>query len=155
MQHEKVMGIPSELVQQRSRGKTKFIIGGLVIVLAVVYLIYTGVQSSAAYFLTVDELYAQQSVMTGKQVRVSGMVDAATIDYNNKDLTLKFDVIGENGTNLPVVFIGPKPDQMREGAQAIVEGTFDGNIFTAKTLLLKCPSRYDDTIEEVTVNSTQ
>ncbi len=153
MQSEKVMGIPSELVQQRSRGKTKFIVGGLVIALAVVYLIYTGVQSTAAYFLTVDELYAQQSAMMGKQVRVSGMVDATTINYDNKTLTLNFEIMGENGQNLPITFNGPMPDQMREGAEAIVEGTFDGNIFTAKTLLLKCPSRYDDTIEEVTVNS--
>ncbi len=153
MQSDKVMGIPSEMAKNRSRGKTKFIIGGLVIALAVVYLIYTGVQSSAAYYLTVDELYAKQTAMMDKQVRVSGMVDAATIDYNHQDLILKFDIMGENGQNLPIVFKGPQPDQMREGAEAIVEGKFDGSVFNAKTLLLKCPSRYDDKIEQVKVNS--
>lgn len=153
MQNEKVMGIPSELTKSQTRGKTKFIIGGLVIALAVVYLIYTGVQSSAAYYLTVDELYAKQSAMMDKQVRVSGMVDATTIDYNNKDLILKFNIMGDGEQQLPIVFNGPQPDQMREGAEAIVEGTFDGNVFAAKTLLLKCPSRYDDSIEQVTVNS--
>jgi len=153
MQSEKVMGIPSEMAKSRTRGKTKFIIGGLVIAVAIVYLIYTGVQSSAAYYLTVDELYAKQSAMMGKQVRVSGLVDPETINYNHQDLILKFSIMGENGQRLPIVFNGPQPDQMREGAEAIVEGKFDGSIFEAKTLLLKCPSRYDDSIEEVTVNS--
>jgi cytochrome c-type biogenesis protein CcmE len=43
-----------------------------------------------------------------------------------------------------VVFNGPKPDQMRHDAEAIVEGKFDGNEFTAQELLLKCPSRYEE-----------
>lgn len=151
MQSDKVMGIPNENIQAKANKKTKFIAGGIVIVLAVVYLIYTGIQSSAAYYFTVDELY-QRTDMIGRQVRVSGFVDATTIDYDHKDLILKFDVMGENSQNLPVIFHGPQPDQMREGAEAIVEGTFDGSVFNAKTLLLKCPSRYDDTIEEVKVN---
>ncbi len=153
MQSEKAMGIPTEMTRSRTRGKTKFIVGGLVIVVAIAYLIYTGIQSSAAYYLTVDELYARQSEMMGRQVRVSGLVDPTTINYDHQNLILKFEIMGENGQNLPIVFNGPQPDQMREGAEAIVEGKFDGSMFEAKTLLLKCPSRYDDTIEEVTVNS--
>ena len=38
---------------------SKFIVGGVAIALAIVYLIFTGIQSSATYFLTVDELYAK------------------------------------------------------------------------------------------------
>ncbi len=153
MQSEKVMNIPNEVTKSRAQGKAKFIIGGLVIAVAVAYLIFTGIQSSAAYYLTVDELYAKQSAMINKQVRVSGMVDTSTIDYNHQDLILKFNILGEDGKSLPIVFNGPQPDQMTEGAEAIVEGKFDGSVFNAQTLLLKCPSRYDDTVEEVTINS--
>jgi cytochrome c-type biogenesis protein CcmE len=43
---------------------------------------------------------------------------------------------------------------MREGAEAILEGKYDGEIFTAQSLLLKCPSRYEEgTIEEVEVEA--
>jgi len=153
MQSEKVMGIPNEMAKSRTQGKAKFIIGGLVIAVAVAYLIFTGIQSSAAYYLTVDELYAKQAAMMNKQVRVSGKVDINTVDYNHQDLILKFNILGENGKSLPIVFNGPQPDQMTEGAEAIVEGKFDGSVFHAKTLLLKCPSRYDDSVEEVTINS--
>ena len=55
-----------------------------------------------------------------------------------------------------VVFNGPKPDQMREGAEAILEGKYDGEVFQAQSLLLKCPSRYEEgTVEEVQVEAVR
>jgi cytochrome c-type biogenesis protein CcmE len=141
---------------QSTNKKIKFVVGGVVIALAVVYLIFTGIQSTSAYFLTVEELYARGDTMYGRTVRVSGMVDEATIDFNNRDLILNFDVVSDNGERLSVVFNGPKPDQMREGADAILEGKYDGNTFTAQSLLLKCPSRYEeDGIEEVQVEAVR
>lgn len=147
--------VPSVQIAERAANKkTKFIVGGVVIALAIAYLIYAGVQSSAAYFLTVDELYAKGTAIENQTVRVSGKVDAATIDFNNRDLLLAFDVTSETGQRLHVVFNGPKPDQMREGAEAIVEGKYDGQAFTAQSLLLKCPSRYEENgIEEVQVEA--
>ncbi len=136
--------------------KIKFIVGGVIIALAIIYLIYAGVQSSAAYFLTVDELYAKGVVMENRTVRVSGKVDAATINFNNRDLILAFDVMSETGQRMHVVFNGPKPDQMREGAEAIIEGKYDGQAFMAQSLLLKCPSRYEEQgIEEVQVEAVR
>jgi cytochrome c-type biogenesis protein CcmE len=136
--------------------KTKFIIGGVIIALAIVFLIYTGVQSTAAYFYTIDELYAKGVGVENQTVRVSGKVDAATIEFNNRDLLLTFDVTSETGQHMQVIFNGPKPDQMREGAEAIVEGKYDGQAFTAQNLLLKCPSRYEENgIEEVQVEAVR
>lgn len=155
MNKQDVLGIPAELETAKS-GKTKFMIGGVVIVLAILYLIYTGIQSSAAYFLTIDELQSQAVAYEDRQVRVSGMVDETSIDYQSSELILRFEIMGENGERLPVVFNGPKPDQMREGAEAIVEGTFDGQEFAAQNLMLKCPSRYEDgTMEEVSVEAVR
>ena len=149
--------IPSVQVAGRvANKKIKFIVGGVIIALAILYLIYTGVQSSAAYFLTVDELYAKGPAMENRTVRVSGKVDATTIDFNNRDLILNFDVVSDKGTKMHVVFNGPKPDQMREEAEAIMEGKYNGNTFQAQTLLLKCPSRYQEgTIEQVQVKAVK
>lgn len=156
MQNEEVLTIPTEMSQTQANKKTKFIVGGVVIALAVIYLIYTGVQSSSAYFLTIDELVAKGVAMENRQVRVSGMVDAETIDFNNKELILAFNITSETGMPMHVVFNGPQPDQMREGAEAIVEGKFDGSTFQAQTLLLKCPSKYEEgTIEEIQVEAVR
>ncbi|MEW5960351.1 MAG: cytochrome c maturation protein CcmE [Chloroflexota bacterium] len=149
--------VPRVQIAERSANKKiKFIIGGGIIALAIVYLIYNGFQSNAAYFLTVDELHSKGESVYNQTVRVSGNVDAATIDFNNRDLILAFDVTSDNGERMHVVFNGPQPDQMREGAQAILEGKYDGQIFTAKTLMLKCPSRYEEgTIEEIQVEAVR
>lgn len=147
--------VPFVQVDQRVIKKnTKFIVGGITVVLAIVYLIYSGIAGNAAYFLTVDELYAKGAAIENRTVRVAGKVDAETISFNNRDLILTFDVTCETGQRLPVVFNGPKPDQMRDGADAIIEGKYDGEIFLAQSLLLKCPSRYEeDAIEEVQVKA--
>jgi cytochrome c-type biogenesis protein CcmE len=149
--------VPSVKVSgQKANKKLKFVVGGVVIALAVIYLIYTGVQSTAAYFLTVDELYAKGVAMHDRTIRVSGKVDEDSIDFNNRDLLLAFDVTSETGERMHVVFNGPKPDQMRQGADAILEGKYNGETFTAQSLLLKCPSRYEEgTIEEVQVEAVR
>ena len=147
--------VPSVKVAGKSANKKiKFIVGGVMVFLAVLYLIYAGFSSNSTYFLTVDELYAKGDSILDRNVRVAGKVDAETIDFDNRDLILAFDVTSESGERLHVVFNGPKPDQMREGAEAILEGKYDGQSFEAQSLLLKCPSRYEeDGIEEVQVEA--
>jgi len=150
--------VPSVQVAGRSANKkVKFIVGGVAIALAIVYLIYTGIQSTSAYFLTVDEFYAKGEAIHNRTVRVSGKVDEASIDFNNRELILAFEVTSEEtGQRMPVVFNGPKPDQMRHDADAILEGKYNGEVFNAQSLLLKCPSRYEEgVIEEVQVDAVR
>ena len=148
--------MPSVTVSRPANKKIKFIVGGVVIALAIVYLIITGIQSTAAYFLTIDELYAKGVALENRTVRVAGAVDEETIDFNNRDLIINFDVTSETGQRMHVVFNGPKPDQMRHGADAIIEGQYDGEVFVADTLLLKCPSRYEEgVIEEIQVEAVR
>jgi hypothetical protein len=45
---------------------------------------------------------------------------------------------------------------MRHEAEAILEGKYDGQVFTTQMLMLKCPSRYEEgTIEEVQVEAVR
>ncbi|MBU2609812.1 MAG: cytochrome c maturation protein CcmE, partial [Chloroflexi bacterium] len=63
-------------------GRAKFIVGGLLILAAVVYLIASSTSASAEYFLTVDELHAKGSSVIGRNLRVSGAVVGDTIQYD-------------------------------------------------------------------------
>jgi len=47
--------------KNRKRGSLKFILGGGLILVAIVYLIFSSTQASAEYFMTVDELKAKGS----------------------------------------------------------------------------------------------
>jgi cytochrome c-type biogenesis protein CcmE len=153
--------------------RIKFILGGVLILAAVVYLIVSSTQANAQYFVTVDELKAKGARMVGKNVRISGAVMGDTIQYDPQSLTLKFTVAQVSGDNaeiekqgglaevlhqavidpdrqhLEVVYVGPKPDLMRNEAQAIMTGKFgEDGIFYADELLLKCPTRYEQAVPD-------
>lgn len=152
-------------------GRSKFIIGGLLILAAVVYLIYSSTAASAEYFMTVDELKSKGSTVVGKNLRVSGAVVGDTIQYDPQTLTLSFDVAHVPGDNkqvdaegglavvlhqavidpsrarVKVVYSGPKPDLLKNEAQAIMTGHLDADgVFHADELLLKCPTKYQEAV---------
>lgn len=153
--------------------RNKFLFGGLLILAAVVYLIASSTQASAEYFMTIDELNEKGQKVAGKSLRVSGAIIGDSIQYDPQTLTLRFTVAHVPGDNaeleaqgglaealhqavidpgrsrMQVVYIGPRPDLMRDEAQAIMTGTLgpDG-VFQADELLLKCPTRYEEAVPE-------
>jgi cytochrome c-type biogenesis protein CcmE len=154
-------------------GRTKFLIGGGVILLAAVYLIVTSTMAGAQYFFTVDELIGRGEAAFGTPSRISGAVVPDTISYDAQTLELRFTIahmpaeqalLEEDGglaealfaaahdpnrTHLEVVYFGPMPDLLQPEAQAIVTGELgEDGIFYADELLLKCPTRYDEVAPE-------
>ncbi len=149
--------IPIDLGTGRTANKNlKFLIGGGLVIALVVTLIVQATMSTGAYYLTVTELNAQQATLVGERVRVSGAVVADSEDWNAQEVTLRFAIHDESGAQLPIVFYGPRPDNFQRAAEAIVEGQLlaDGS-FKADTLLLKCPSRYEEDPEEIFVQSSR
>lgn len=153
--------------------RLKFLIGGLLIVAAVIYLIITSTQASAQYFMTVAELEEKGTQVVGRDLRVSGAVIGDSIQYDPQTLTLRFTVAHVPGDNkeieaqgglaavlhaavtdpsrprLQVVYQGVKPDLLRNEAQAIMTGKLgDDGVFYAEELLLKCPTKYEEALPE-------
>lgn len=153
--------------------RIKFLVGGLMILAAVVYLIVTATQANAQFFMTVDELKSKSVGMVDKNVRASGAIIGDTIAYDPKTLTLKFTVanvtadnaeiekagglavvlhqavIDSSRSRLQVVYQGPKPDLLRNEAQAIMTGHLGADgIFYADELLLKCPTKYQQAVPD-------
>ena len=124
------------------RVKRKFLIGGVIIFLALGYLGYMGFQSSASYYYTVSELMQQGNSAYGENLRVNGQVVPGSISEESGGRVLKFDII-EAGVNLPVVFQGVVPDTFKVGSEVVVEGNLDSSgVFQANSIMAKCPSRY-------------
>jgi cytochrome c-type biogenesis protein CcmE len=156
-------------------GRKKFVIGGTLILAAVIYLIVSSTQANAEYFMTIDELKAQSQSVVGKNMRISGAVVGDTIQYDPHTLTLSFEVanvtadnneveaqgglaavlhaavIDPNRSRIKIVYTGPKPDLLKNEAQAIMTGQLgtDG-VFHADELLLKCPSKYQEAVPQQT-----
>jgi len=159
--------------QTSSGSRTKFFVGGFLIIAAVVYLIASSTQASAQYFLTVNEVYAKGSEIADRDLRLSGAVVGDTIQYEVDTLTLSFEIAHIPGDNadidaegglaavlnkavndpaskrLSVVYVGPKPDLLQNEAQAIMTGRLgEDGTFYADELLLKCPTKYEDAVPE-------
>lgn len=117
--------------------------GGLVIALAVGYLVISSLRSPSVYALTISELKARSAVLYAQQVRVGGTVDGNSIVWDASTFTLQFNLV-DGEEVLPVIYKGSRPDMFRDGAQALVEGRYqlDG-VFEAHKLLLKCPTKYE------------
>src|SRR4030042_1856612 len=79
--------------------RTKFLMGGVLILSAVAYLIISSTQANAQYFLTVDEILAQGASMAGRNIRISGAVLGDTIQYDSKTLDLRFTIAHVPGDN--------------------------------------------------------
>ena len=125
--------------------KKKFIIGGLVVFIALGFLGYTGFQGAATYYYTVAELGQLDSAIYGENVRVNGVVAPDSVVREAQGTLMKFTIIDSNGVqSLPVVFKGVAPDTFKVGADVVVEGYLaPEGIFQASTILAKCPSRYE------------
>jgi cytochrome c-type biogenesis protein CcmE len=151
----------------------KFILGGLLILAAVVYLIASSTQASKEYFMTINEVKAEGAGVVGKSLRLSGAVIGDTITYDADTLTLTFMVAHVPGDNadiesqgglavvlkdavndpsrerIKVIYNGPKPDLLRNEAQAIMTGKMgEDGVFHADELLLKCPTKYEEAVPE-------
>ncbi len=121
--------------------RRKYLIGGAIILAAVIYLLSTAARGATTYYLTVGELLAQGP--SSRLVRVSGEVVEGTIDWSPRELHLVFEIADASG-RMPAIYYGPRPDMFRDEAQVVLEGryTADGT-FIAQKILLKCPSKYE------------
>ena len=122
--------------------KRKFLIGGIIVVLAIAYLGYTGFQSSASYYYTVSEAVGQGSSIYGQALRINGNVVGDSVKTDVGSLTLRFDVT-EGGKSIPVFYRGATPDNFKADAELVIEGKLDpSGVLQADNILTKCPSKY-------------
>jgi cytochrome c-type biogenesis protein CcmE len=132
------------------KSNRKVLIAILILLSSVGFLIYRGLADTSVYYMTVGELKTSvlgQQLGTNEAVRVGGLIIDGSIDYNQRDLILRFSLKDENNPKetIDAVYNGAKPDAFEPEIEALLEGTYDRakNLFQADTLLVKCPSKYE------------
>ncbi len=132
------------------KSNRKILIAILVLLGSVGFLIYRGLAETSVYYMTVSELRTSPlglQVTPDQAVRVGGLVVDSTIDYNQSDLMLRFAIKDESDPQqtITALYSGAKPDAFEPEIETLLEGTYDraNNLFTADTLLVKCPSKYE------------
>jgi len=130
--------------------KPKYLLGGALLFMAIAIVIIQGFASGDQYFLTVSQLRTKGPEFVNQSLRVSGTVIGDSIQFDAQTLHLEFDIVDSveqisAQSPLRIVYEGPRPELLQEHAQAIVEGRLsDDGTFVADSLLLKCPTRYEE-----------
>jgi cytochrome c-type biogenesis protein CcmE len=119
-----------------------------IVVLALGFLIYTGLSDNMVYYYHVDEYLAKASLLNGEKVKVNGKVALGTIEKDQMDY--RFIIHGSERNRLNVFYHGVVPDTFKDGSDVVVEGTYDPNqrIFHASTLMAKCPTKYEPQLKK-------
>ena len=55
-----------------------------------------------------------------------------------------FYMFDEQGVERKVIYFNAKPQDFEKSEKVVIIGSMKGDTFVAKSLLLKCPSKYND-----------
>jgi cytochrome c-type biogenesis protein CcmE len=126
--------------------RLKFIVVGAFILGAISYLMFSGISDSMVYYYTVSEALDMEQELSSRGIRVSGYVQAGSIQKDNSQSQVEFLVFEkESDQTLPVIYQGIIPDTFKDNAEVLVEGMYrsEEGRFHANVLLAKCPSKYE------------
>lgn len=121
----------------------KFIIGGAIVLIAALGLLYFGAKSFImTYYYNVNDFLAKESTLSGQTVRVSGIVEEGAA---NQGMTWNFTLKDvSSGATLAVTYSGAVPNTFQVGQQIVVEGKYDAasGVFQGTSMTVKCASKY-------------
>jgi len=130
----------------KSRFFIKQVVGLMIIGISIIYLI-SAIQSSWAYYISVDEYCTDQDVQAHK-ARVGGVVAKDSVDIDLEQVRLTFVLAGQS-TSMPVAYYDVIPDNFAEDREVLVEGLLDAEgVFQADKLITKCESKYQAKVRE-------
>ena len=129
--------------------RTKFLIGGLLVLASASYLMASSIGETGMYYLTPNELAARidkDPSFRETGVKIGARVVSGTIEREPGGRLVLFVMPDSSGQHsYPVVYRGIAPDTFTDGVDVVVEGRLSADgTFEATTLLAKCASRYEN-----------
>ncbi len=119
--------------------KSKYIFGGVIIVLFLAIMGYLFTQSNIKY----EDNFAVVKT-TDKTVKATGSwVKAKSYEMNREQNTFSFYMSDANGNEMKVVYEGAMPNNFETATSVVVTGSYRNGYFHAKDILTKCPSKYE------------
>ncbi len=129
----------------RSKGAIKYLVGGLIILGAIVYIFTSSIQQNLTFFITPSEYLQDEAKYAGRTVRLGGVVEPGSVKFNRDNLQLSF-VVSDGTVKFPVKHSGTPPDLFKEGMGVTIEGKFQGSgqsaVFQGTQLLVKHSEEY-------------
>jgi cytochrome c-type biogenesis protein CcmE len=131
---------PEQRRQQRRLGAV-----GLVIVVAIGFLVFKGITSAIVFFKTANEAVAQRATLGNSTFQLEGMVLPGTVrTLNARAGTRVLFVVESGGVKVAVTNTGAPPQLFQPGIPVIVVGHFVGSSdrFASDQILVKHSNSY-------------
>lgn len=129
----------------KKKSRSPYIAALVLFLVGIGYIVISGISENSVYFLDVSEALAMPADEL-KAARLFGTVKDSEIYNEGQGVAVRFMLEDQSNKQqiLPVVYKGSVPDTFKDGAEVIIEGGFttSGEHFAAKTLMTKCPSKY-------------
>ena len=128
--------------------KAKYIIGGIIIVLFLVW------GTSAFLKTTLRYVSIEEARRSERTVQVLGKIDFYEVNYNTEDSRLEFAIYDpeaedkQSAQRMKVIYYGVVPGNFEQATSVVLKGKSEGETFVAEQMLVKCPSKYQGEGEE-------
>ncbi len=87
-----------------------------------------------------------QAAETGQRAHVVGTwAKDQPVAYNRDRNVFSFSMLDDQGVLRRVEYANPKPANFEDAEKLVVDGYASGDVFVAEHILVKCPSKYNDT----------
>jgi len=131
----------------KTKTMAKLFTGIVVIGGGIGYFMYQTMQSSWAYYYSVDEFSATSPTAQEYSFRLAGRVKPDSVERDLENVTLRFTLAGAE-TELAVQYQGVVPDNFVENREVVVEGRLGAaGVFHADKLMTRCESKYQAKVE--------
>ncbi|MBW1740396.1 MAG: cytochrome c maturation protein CcmE [Deltaproteobacteria bacterium] len=123
--------------------KKSYIIGAIIIVLAMVMAMYS-FKSTLTSYVSVSEAKVSKC-----PVQVAGIVVKGSKRYDLKSNSLFFTLREDSGDEMVVQYDGPRPANLDDVTKIVAIGQYEPKkqVFAARELLVKCPTKYEGRVK--------
>lgn len=118
--------------------RIKYVIGVLVVAGAIVFGALS-FQGTVTPYVDFNEARA-----SGRRCQVMGDIVHESTSYEASSQRLLFTIVDESGDPLEVAYEGIMPGNFEQATQVVAKGTYEDHRFAADELLVKCPSKYQE-----------
>lgn len=118
--------------------KLKIVIGGIIIIAAVVFGALSFVESNVEY------MNFDRAISVKKKVQVKGVwIKEKESAFNANTRQFTFYMKDDSGIEQKVIFSGARPNNFEIADAIVVKGKYENGTFHASEILTKCPSKYE------------
>ena len=122
----------------------------VILVIAAAIGILVSTAGDASTYVGFGEAYEMATAGNKKDIHVVGQLtrDAAGnvvgIEPGVDKVSFSFVLVDENGKVQKVEYAEPMPQDFTRSEKVVVIGRYEGDVFKASKILLKCPSKYQE-----------